>query len=147
MYIHIIYVVSPYLVFLAFLVRLKGIHPFQINQKGYFKDNSLSKVGNDEYGHIDEPSRTFLVDKIFSVVQLLIFDFVEVFGHNKNLFRTLSNILGWSVLRILLPVKLIYYFCKMIHLRCLAGFWIGLCIGWRVERSLAQNILSQNKKS
>ena len=92
-------------------------------------------------------TRAFPVDKIFSVVQLLIFDFVEVFGHNRNLFRTLSNILGWSVLRILLPVKLIYYFCKMLHLRCLAGFWIGLCIRWRVERSLAQNILSQNRKS
>ena len=66
-YLYIIYV----LVFVTFLVRLKVIYPFKINRKGYFKDNSVRIVGNDEFGHIIEPTRTFPVDKTFGVLQLL----------------------------------------------------------------------------
>ena len=81
MYIYIYIYISCYLyiiyalVFVTFLVRLKDIHPFKINRKGYFKDNSLRIVGNEEFGHIVEPTRTFPVDKIFGVLQLLFLTF------------------------------------------------------------------------
>ena len=66
----ILYVVSPYLVFVAFLVRLKDIHRFQIDQKGYFKEKSICMVENDQFGHIVKPTRTFPVGRILSFLQL-----------------------------------------------------------------------------
>ena len=47
---------------------------------------------------------------------------------DKGLFRALSNISDEAFCE---TIFIIIYFCKMLHLRCLTGFWICLCLRLR----------------
>ena len=57
---------------------------------------------------------------------------------DKGLFRALSNISDEALCE---TIFIIIYFCKMLHLRCLTGFWICLCLRLR---SLKFYLFSQN---
>ena len=57
---------------------------------------------------------------------------------DKGLFRALSNISDEAFCE---TIFTIIYFCKMLHLRCLTGFWICLCLRLR---SLKFYLFSQN---
>ena len=57
---------------------------------------------------------------------------------DKGLFRALSNISDEAFCE---TIFTIIYFCKMLHLRCLTGFWICLCLRLR---SLKFYLFSRN---
>ena len=57
----------------------------------------------------------------------------------KGVFRTVLNILDAVFRSFSFHLSDVNYFCKMLHLRCLTGFWIQLCINIKGKCIIASN--------
>ena len=91
----------------------------------------LIKCSNLIWNYISVSSLRVVVEILTTLVFLFAKHFWADTSVHRGVFRTLSGIWDGELCEIFLRSKVIDYVCGMFCLRCLEGYWIRLCCGFK----------------